>query len=77
MIKYPYLETLDCFDLLKEKLPDMLDEFEEEMRWYEEDATDDDIGECGENLSQFLIEVYGGNDNLEEFIEELIEDLAM
>ena len=69
--KYKYLETLDCFDLLKQKVPDMLDYFEEEMRWYEEDATDDDIGECGENLSQFLVEVYGGNNNLEELIEEL------
>ena len=72
MGKYKYLETLDCFDLLKEKLPCMLDDFEEQMKWYEEDATDEDIGECGENLSRFLIEVYGGNNNIEEFIEELI-----
>jgi hypothetical protein len=68
---YKYLETLDCFDLLKQKAPDMLDDFEEQMRWYEEEATDEDIGECGENLSRFLVEVYGGNNNLEELIEEL------
>lgn len=72
MKKYPYLETLDCFNLLKEKIPDMLDDFEEEMRWYEEEATDADIGECGENLSRFLVEVYGGNNDLEGFIEELV-----
>lgn len=71
MKKYQYLETLDCFNLLKEKLPYMLDDFEAEMKWYEEEATDDDIGECGENLSRFLIEVYSGNNHIEEFIEEL------
>ena len=69
--KYKYLEQLNCFNLLKQKVPDMLDNFEEEMRWYEEDATDEDIGECGENLSRFLVEVYGGNNSIEEFIEEL------
>ena len=71
MKEYPYLETLYCFDLLKEKLPDMLDDFETEMKWYEEEATDEDIGECGENLSRFLIEVYGGGNDIKEFIEEL------
>lgn len=68
---YKYINQLDCFDLLKQKLPDMLDDFEEQMRWYEEDATDEDIGECGEKLPRFLIEVYGGNNNIEEFIEEI------
>lgn len=72
MKKYPYLETLDCFNLLKEKLPNMLDDFEREIKWYEEEAADEDIGEYGENLSRFLIEVYGGNNGIEEFIEELI-----
>ena len=72
MNKYPYLQTLDCFDELQRKVPEMLDDFEEEMRWYEEDATDDDIGECGENLSRFLVCVYGGNDDLDEFIDELV-----
>lgn len=72
MKKYTYLETLDCFEKLKEKVPFMLDDLEEEMRWYEEEATDDDIGECGENLSDFLIYVYGGNDD--EDIEDLIEE---
>lgn len=62
---YPYLETLDFFDKLKESFkdcPEYLDELEEEMRWYEEDATDEDIGECGENLSSFLCCVYGDAD---------------
>ena len=70
MSKYPYLEKLDCYNLLKEKIPDMLDDFEKEIKWYEEEANDDDI-ENGENLSRFLIEVYCGND-IDEFIEELI-----
>ena len=72
MKKYPYLETLDCFNLLKEKVPDLLDDFEKEMKWYEEEATNEDIGECGENLSRFLVEVYGGNNDLEGFIEEIV-----
>lgn len=72
MEKYHYLKQLNCFDWLKEKVPYMLDDFEKEMKWYEEEATDDDIGECGENLSRFLLEVYNGNDNIEEFIEELV-----
>lgn len=60
--KYKYLQTLDCFEILKEKCStEELDELEEEMRWYEEDATDDDIGECGENLSNFLVFVYGSD----------------
>ena len=37
----------------------MLDDLEEKMRWYEEEAADEDIGECGENLSRFLKCVYG------------------
>lgn len=67
---YPYLETLDFFDKLKESFkdcPEYLDELEEEMRWYEEDATDEDIGECGENLSRFLCCVYG-NDNIDDWL---------
>jgi len=61
--KYKYLQTLDCFEILKEKCsPEELDELEEEMRWYEEDATDDDVGEYGENLSNFLVFVYGSDD---------------
>ena len=62
-MKYEYLSTLDCFEILKTKYTEeYLDELEEEMRWYEEEATDEDIGECGENLSNFLRYVYG-NDN--------------
>ena len=72
MKNYPYLETLDCFEMLKEKVPNMLDDLEEEMRWYEEKATDDDIGEGGENLSDFLVYVYGGSSD--EDIEDLIEE---
>ena len=70
-IKYPYLQTLDCFDELKEKCSeDYLNELEEEMRWYEEEATDDDIGDCGENLSWFLVCVYGDGD-IEEWLDEI------
>jgi hypothetical protein len=68
--KYTYLERLRCFELLKEKVPYMLDDLEKQMRWYEEEATDEEIGD-GENLSQFLICVYGGNN---EGIEELIKE---
>lgn len=70
MSKYPYLEKLDCYNLLKEKVPDMLDDFEKEIKWYEEEANDNDI-ENGENLSRFLVEVYSGN-NITEYIEELM-----
>ena len=71
-IQYPHLKQLDCFYILKEKCSeDYLNELEEEMRWYEEDATDEDIGECGENLSQFLICVYGCGD-MEEWLENII-----
>ena len=69
--QYPYLKKLDCFKRLKRELPDMLDDLEEQMRWYEEDATDEDIGECGENLSRFLVCVYCGD--LEEWINEMAE----
>ena len=70
-IQYPHLKQLDCFDILKEKCSEgYLNELEEEMRWYEEDATDEDIGECGENLSRFLICVYGCGD-IEEWLEEI------
>ena len=73
MKKYKYLSTLDFFDTLKEKCDEnYLDKLEEEMRWYEEEATDEDIGECGENLSNFLVYVYGGgmNDWLEDLMNE-------
>ena len=64
MKNYKYLSTLDCFDVLKGKCDEeYLDELEEEMRWYEEEATDEEIGECGENLSRFLVFVYGCNDS--------------
>ena len=68
---YKYLEQLDCFDELKEKCSeDYLDELEEELRWYEEEATDEDIGECGENLSRFLICACGCGD-MQEWLEEI------
>ena len=67
MEKYKYISQLDCFPLLAEKCnEDYLDELEKEMQWYETEATDDDI-QNGENLSEFLLFVYGGgNDWLEE-----------
>lgn len=69
--RYPYLEQLDCFELLKEKCSeDYLDSLEEEMRWYEEDATDEDIGECGEYLSRFLVCVHGCGD-LNDWLEDV------
>jgi hypothetical protein len=71
MEKYYYLKQLDCFEWLQEKIPYMLDIFEREMKWYEEEATDDDIGECGENLSRFLLEVYSGSNDINEFIKEM------
>ena len=72
MKEYKYLSTLDCFEILKMKCTEeYLDELEEEMRWYEEEATDEDIGECGENLSNFLHYVYGSDDYwLECLMEE-------
>lgn len=72
MEKYKYLSTLDCFEEMKEKIPGWLDQLEEQMRWYEEDATDEDIGECGENLSRFLVAVYGSGETVEEWLEEMI-----
>lgn len=72
MEKYKYLSTLDCFEEMKEKIPSWLDQLEEQMRWYEEDATEEDIGECGENLSRFLVAVYGSGETVEEWLEEMI-----
>lgn len=67
---YPYLEQLDCYNKLKEKVPDMLNDLEEQMRWYEKDATDEDIG-SGEHLSRFLVCVYGGG-TIDEWLNELV-----
>lgn len=66
--RYKYLSQLDCFPLLLEKCSeDYLDELEKEMQWYETEANNNDIGDGGENLSEFLLYVYGGgNDWLEE-----------
>ena len=66
---YPYLQQLDCYNKLKEKVPDMLDDLEEEIRWYEEDATEEDIDDG--NLSSFLVCIYCNND-INEWLE-LIE----
>ena len=71
--KYPYLTCLDLFDRLKQKTDaETLDYLEEQMRWYEEDATDEDTGECGENLTRFQVCVYGDG-NLEEWFSEIFE----
>ena len=71
--KYPYLTSLDQFPRLKEKAVEKtLEYLEEQMRWYEEDATDEDIGECGENLSRFLHCVYG-NADFEEWFTDSFE----
>ena len=68
--KYKYLSQLDCFPLLVEKCSEeYLESLENEMKWYETEATDDDIGDCGENLSDFLLYVYGGGDD--EWLHEL------
>jgi hypothetical protein len=70
-MEYKYLSTLNCFEVLKERCTkEHLDELEAEMRWYEEEAIDEDIGECGENLSSFLCYVYGGYD---VWLEDLLE----
>ncbi len=70
--KYPYLTSLDIFDRLKQHTDaEMLDYLEAQMRWYEEDATDEDIGECGANLTQFQVCVYGDG-NLEEWAEAVL-----
>lgn len=69
-IKFPYLETLEEFEELKAKVPDMFDKLEEEMRWYEEEATDEDIGNEGEHLSRFLVCVYGAGESIHDWLEE-------
>ena len=68
---YKYLSTLDCFEVLTEKCTEKyLDELEIQMKWYNEEATDKDIGECGENLSNFLLYVYGNNNYWFECLTE-------
>jgi hypothetical protein len=64
---YPYLQQLDCYNKLKEKVPDMLSVLEEQIRWYEEDATDEDIGN-GEYLTLFLLTIYSGS-SIDEWLE--------
>lgn len=60
---YPYLQQLDCYNKLKEKVPDMLDDLEEEIKWYEE--TEEEIDE--ECLSSFLVYIYCNN-NIDEWL---------
>lgn len=56
--KYHYLSQLDYFEDLKANVPDLLDDLENDMKWYEEEATDDDM----DYLNSFLICVYCNGD---------------
>lgn len=69
--RYELLSEFDFFDTLKEKCSEEeLDALERELRWYEYEATDEDIGECGEHLSDFLRFAQGG---FGDWLECLIE----
>lgn len=67
---YPFLETLEEFSLLQQLVPEMLDSLEKEMAWYDT-ASDEDIGECGENLSRFLVAVHGSGETVTDWLIEL------
>ena len=63
---YQYLSQLNCFEDLKASIPYMLDDLEQEMKWYEEESTEDDV----EHLSRFLVCVYGDY-NIYDWLEEI------
>ena len=65
--KYHYLSQLDCFNDLKVNVPYLLDELESNMKWYEEEATDDDM----EYLNSFLICVYCDG-NIKDWLREVV-----
>ena len=74
-MKHPYLSQFDFYPVLAEHFkhtPGYLDALDKQCQWYEEVATDEDIGAEGENLSSFLVYVYGAGSNgwLQETLEE-------
>ena len=65
--KYNYLSKLDCFEALKTNVPDLLNDLEQEMKWYEEESKEEDI----EYLSSFLVCVYCDG-NIEDWLKEVM-----
>lgn len=70
MSKYPHLEKLEFYDKFAANIEEKWFEgFEQQIVWYETQATPDDIGEGGEHLSWFLQCVYGDED-IDDFIAD-------
>ena len=65
--KYHYLSQLDCFEDLVKYVPWLLDELESDMKWYEEESTDDDM----DYLNSFLICIYCNGD-IKDWLREVV-----
>lgn len=67
---YPFLQTLEEFSLLQQLVPEMLDSLEKEMAWYDT-ASEEEIGECGEKLSRFLVAVHGSGETVTDWLIDI------
>ena len=63
--------TEEIFKRIVDEFPYMLADWDEECRKYLYEMTDDDIGECGENLTRFQASVFG--EGIEEYLDETKE----
>lgn len=59
----------DVYRRMTTEFPECLKMWNEECKKYNE-ATDEEIGECGEYLSRFQVAVFGAGETIEEYLDD-------
>ena len=60
----------DIFDRMSADFPEMLETWNHECATYNT-MTDEEIGECGENLTRFQVAVFGAGETIEDYLDEM------
>jgi len=61
----------DVYRRMTTEFPECLKMWNEECKKYNE-ATDKEIGECGEYLTRFQVAVFGAGETIEEYLDDYV-----
>lgn len=60
----------DVFTRMCREFPYMLPEWDKQCKEYD-NMTEEEAGDCGENLTRFQAAVFGAGETIEEYLDEL------
>lgn len=60
----------DVFVRMSSEFPYMLPEWDKQCKEYG-NMTEEETGDCGENLTRFQVAVFGAGETIEEYLDEL------